>query len=249
MSIFGSISNVFEGLGDVILGPAGGGNRTRNVIGATTSIATGNPSYYTAARQTGMQNPVRQQAGGGANEVAISINQPGPVETSESSLGGVAGGGIARRQQPRRTLGPLSLPAQVGTAAGGALLGEAFDLVADMNITKFFGGGGVNICGQNGMKVPYSINARTGCLSISRKQQKVLKQMLMYADINQVASFVGLSTDELVALVTKQFPARRRGISASNLRNAKRVNNQILNMAHKLGYKTSPMSAKELSCR
>ena len=106
-----------------------------------------------------------------------------------------------------------------------------------------------NICGENGMKLPYSVNQRTGCLSISRKQQKRLKEMLMIAPLNDVAAFIGLSPEELVALVTKQFPTRRRGISAAQLRNAKRVNNRILNFANKLGYKTTPMTAKELACR
>ena len=247
MSLFGSISNVFEGIGDAILGPAGGGQRTRNLIGATTSLVTKNPEPYLATRLGTAQPQVLQTATGGQGEVAYTVLQPGPVENQLSSLGAQAGG-MYRASRPIRSL-PAPRPQQRQERA--ATMADGFDmtdLIPDINISKFFGGG-VNICGQNGMKMPYSVNPRTGCLSISRKQQKVLKQMLMYADINQVAAFVGLNVDELVALVTKQFPARRRGISAAQLRNAKRVNNQILNMANKLGYKTTPMSARELSCR
>jgi len=128
-----------------------------------------------------------------------------------------------------------TLPAQIGTAVGGALLESAVDIIPDINIRKFFGTG-MNICGtRNGMpKMPYSVNQRTGCLSVTRKQQKVLKEMLMYAPMDQVAAFVGLSKDELFALVTKQFPTRRRGITAAQLRNAKRVNNQIIRMHDQL---------------
>ena len=188
-----------------------------------------------------------KKQGGGRGEVAYTVPQPGPIETQLSSLGAGAGG----MYRASRTRQNLPAPRQQQRQERAATMADGFDMtdiIPDINISKFFGGG-VNICGQNGMKMPYSVNPRTGCLSISRKQQKVLKQMLMYADINQVAAFVGLSVDELVALVTKQFPARRRGISAAQLRNAKRVNNQILNMANKLGYKTTPMSARELSCR
>lgn len=225
MSIFGAISDVFESAGDVILGKAGGGQRTRSVLGGIGSLATGSPDAYLAARSS----PTRQTASGREGQVATAIPQPGPVETAYSSVYNPTNPfGINRRRVS------TSYPAVIGTI-GGAVLEQAMDIIPDMNISKFFGNG-LNICGtRNGMpKMPYTVNARTGCLSVTRKQQKVLKEMLMYAPMDQVAAFVGLSKDELFALVTKQFPARRRGITASQLRNAKRVNNQIIRMHDQL---------------
>lgn len=225
MSIFGAISDVFESAGDVLLGKAGGGQRTRSVLGGIGSLATGSPDAYLAARSS----PTRQTASGREGQVATAIPQPGPVETAYSSVYNPTNPfGINRRRVS------TSYPAVIGTI-GGAVLEQAMDIIPDMNISKFFGNG-LNICGtRNGMpKMPYTVNARTGCLSVTRKQQKVLKEMLMYAPMDQVAAFVGLSKDELFALVTKQFPARRRGITASQLRNAKRVNNQIIRMHDQL---------------
>lgn len=225
MSIFGAISDVFESAGDVLLGQAGGGQRTQSIKGAIASLATQSPQPYLAARTT----PTRQTASGREGQIATAVPQPGPVETSYSSVYNPSNPFEVNRRRVS------TFPAQIGSAVGGALLESAVDIIPDMNITKFFGGG-LNICGtRNGMpKMPYSVNQRTGCLSVTRKQQKVLKQMLMYAPMADVAAFVGLSKDELFALVTKQFPTRRRGITAAQLRNAKRVNNQIIRMHDQL---------------
>ena len=225
MSIFGAISDVFESAGDVLLGEAGGGQRTRSVLGGIGALATGNPAPYLQERA----NPTRQTASGREGQVATAVPQRGPIETSYSSVYNPTNPfGVNRRRVG-------TIPSTIGSAVGGALLESAVDIIPDMNISKFFGGG-LNICGtRNGMpKMPYSVNQRTGCLSVTRKQQKVLKEMLMYAPMDAVASFVGLSKDELFALVTKQFPARRRGITAAQLRNAKRVNNQIIRMHDQL---------------
>ena len=220
MSIFGAISDVFESAGDFLLGEAGGGKRSQSVVGALGSLATGNPNYYLGARTA----PTLQTASGREGQVATAIPQPGPIETSYSSVAMLPTRGLPA---PRTTI-PRNFPPNVGASMK--------ELIPDISISKFFGNGALNICGTpNGMpKMPYSVNARTGCLSVTRKQQKVLKQMLMYAPMDAVASFVGLSKDELFALVTKQFPARRRGITAAQLRNAKRVNNQIIRMHDQL---------------
>jgi len=224
MSIFGAISDVFESAGDVILGQAGGGQRTRSVLGGLASAATGSYDPYLAARTS----PTLQTASGREGQVATAIPQQGPVETSYSSVYNPSNPfGINRRRVGTQVSIPRNFPPNIGSTV--------MDLIPDINISKYFEGG-LNICGtRNGMpKMPYSVNARTGCLSVTRKQQKVLKEMLMYAPMDQVAAFVGLSKDELFALVTKQFPARRRGITAAQLRNAKRVNNQIIRMHDQL---------------
>jgi len=78
MSIFGAISDVFESAGDVLLGQAGGGQRTRSVLGGIGSLATGDPGTYISARTS----PTRQTASGREGQIATAVPQPGPVETS-----------------------------------------------------------------------------------------------------------------------------------------------------------------------
>ena len=109
------------------------------------------------------------------------------------------------------------------------------DLIPDINISKYFGGD-VAVCGT-GQKPLVSVRQRADgsqCLSVTRKQQHQLKQMVMYLGINGTADYVGLSVQELAGLLVKKFPPRRKGISAAQLRNAKRVNRQIMGMAKQL---------------
>lgn len=91
---------------------------------------------------------------------------------------------------------------------------------------NFFGGDDV-ICGtQNSMK-PYSINKQTGCISVTRKQQNRLKEMVGIVGLEQTASAVGLDTDTLVLLLLKRFKSRGRGITAASMRTTKRTIRQI----------------------
>jgi thiamine monophosphate synthase len=96
--------------------------------------------------------------------------------------------------------------------------------------------GDTGICGT-GQKPLVSVRQKcdgSQCLSVTRKQQHQLKQMVMYLGINGTAEYVGLSVQELAGLLVKKFPPRRKGISAAQLRNAKRVNRQIMGMAKQL---------------
>ena len=71
-------------------------------------------------------------------------------------------------------------------------------------------------------------------LSVTRKQQHQLKQMVMYLGIEGAADVLNLNVRELAMLLVKKFPPRRKGISAAQLRNAKRVNRTIMGMAKQL---------------
>ena len=218
MSIFGAISDVFESAGDVLLGQAGGGQRTRSVLGGIGSLATKSAEPFLAARTS----PTLQTASGREGQVATAIRQPGPIETSYSSVAQLP---IARLPAPRTTI-PRNFPPTVGRQFMD-------DIIPDISISKFFGNGMPNICGT-GQKRPYSVNARTGCLSVTRKQQRMLREMLQFRTLDEASASVGLTKDEYTALALKQFPARRRGITASQLRTAKRVNNQIIRMHDQL---------------
>jgi hypothetical protein len=229
VSIFGAISDVFESAGDVLLGSAGGGQRTRSVLGGLGSVATGDPRYYLGARST----PTAQTASGREGQVATAIQQPGPIETTYSSVYNPS------RMTQFRGMPQVSVPRNFPPNIGSTLM----DVIPDINITKFFGNGMPNVCGT-GQKRPYSVNPRTGCLSVTRKQQKFLREMLMFRTLDEASASVGLTKDEYSALALKQFPARRRGISASQLRNAKRVNNQIIRMHDQLATAFKTTSAR-----
>lgn len=226
MSIFGRISDVFESAGDFLLGEAGGGRRTQSVAGAVRSLATQDPTPFLAARAA----PALQTASGREGQVATAIPQPGPIETSFSSVFNPL-----RPMLPQR-LPEVSIPRNFPPPTGRQMM----DIIPDISISKFFGNGMPNICGT-GMKRPYSVNPRTGCLSVTRKQQKFLREMLQFRTLDEASASVGLTKDEYSALALKQFPARRKGISAAQLRNAKRVNNQIVRMHDQLAtaFKTS----------
>ena len=230
MSLFGAISDVFESAGDVLLGKAGGGQRTRSVLGGIGSLASGNPDYYLAGRTSS----TLQTASGREGQVATALPQPGPIETSYSSVYTPSRPMTNFRGMPDVRV-PRNFPPNIGSTL--------MDVIPDISITKFFGNGMPNICGT-GQRKPYSVNPRTGCLSVTRKQQKYLREMLMFRTLDEASASVGLTKDEYTALALKQFPARRRGISASQLRTAKRVNNQIIRMHDQLATAFKTTSAR-----
>ena len=96
--------------------------------------------------------------------------------------------------------------------------------------------------------VPRSADG-TMCPTVTRNQEATLRKMLEYLPIEEVAYQAGVDVSTLARLVAKSMPGRRRGISGAQLANAKRVNNQILNMAGKLGYNCTPKTKAQLGCK
>ena len=114
-------------------------------------------------------------------------------------------------------------------------MGDLVDLIPDISISKFFGGDTM-VCGPQ-QKALISVRTKpdgSQCLSVTRKQQHQLKQMVMYLGIEGAADVLNLNVRELAMLLVKKFPPRRKGISAAQLRNAKRVNRTIMGMAKQL---------------
>jgi hypothetical protein len=118
------------------------------------------------------------------------------------------------------------------------------DIIPDISISKFFGD---SACMK---KMPKLVGmTKDGCPTVTRKQQRVLRQMAQYMPLESVAYEAGVDTTTMARLISKSFPPRSKGISGSQLRTAKRVNNQILNMAHKLGYDCKPMTTARRGCK
>ena len=115
----------------------------------------------------------------------------------------------------------LSIAGRVRDQLPGIVGGLGLDTALD-----FFGGGQDACSTSNSMK-PYSINKQSGCVSVTRKQQARLKEMVGVVGLEQTASAVGLDTNTLVLLLLKRFKARGRGITASSMRTTKRTIRQI----------------------
>ena len=103
---------------------------------------------------------------------------------------------------------------------GGGILVKAFNAF----------GGGNDVCMPKNSMQPYSVNKQTGCISVSRKQQARLKQMVGIVGLSATADAIGLSEDNLVMLLLKRFRARGRGITAASMRTTKRTIRQIKNL-------------------
>ena len=232
---FGFISDIVEQVGEAIL--------PRGTRGATIGSALGLGSEFGA-------NLSADIATGRKGEEAVStptVSQD-PRTAPESQMSGSSTINVYtpdfRAYEGRYPIeARVGLPSrQMTDVAGGAAIGGAMDMIADINISKYFG---ADPCAQK-MKKLVTVS-KDGCVSVTRKQQATLRKMLMYLPIEEVAYSAGISTDMLARLVSKQFAPRRRGISAADMRTANRVNNKILRGASKLGYNLTPKSKADFN--
>jgi hypothetical protein len=224
---FGFLGDIVEGIGDVILGSKGGGQRGARIGAGTAAFLGGDAA--TIARSAQYGSAISQNLSGKSAVSSPTVNQS-PQGASESSMSG----SDLFTYRPTFVNNFAGLPGPVrnaGSAAVGGLVENFVDMIPDINISKFFGGG-MQVCGTKGMKL-FNVTPN-GCLSITRKQQHQLKNMIEYIGIRATADAFGLSVEEVSMLASKRFPPRRKGITASQLRNAKRVNRTIMGMAKQL---------------
>jgi len=86
---------------------------------------------------------------------------------------------------------------------------------------------GQEVCSTNNSMKPFSVNRMSGCITVSRKQQARLKEMVGIVGLEATADAIGLDTDNLVLLLLKRFKARGRGITAASMKTTKRTIRQI----------------------
>jgi len=225
---FGFLGDIVEGIGDVLLPK---GTRGSTIGAALGAIVPGVDPRIGASVGGNLGSSISTQLSGKSAISSPSISQA-PQAARESAMSGAD----PFTYRPTYTAGfsPARLPGPVrdaGITIGGAILENVVDFIPDMTISKLFGDG-MQVCGTRGMK-PYNIT-QSGCLTVTRKQQHQLKKMVEYIGISATADMVNLNVNELAMLLTKRFPPRRRGITASQLRNAKRVNRTIMGMAKQL---------------
>ena len=199
-------------------------------LGSTGQVLTGLGNIGAGLSGVGAIGAGIQQATGGTNQgqgVAYSqATQTVPQETQSSStqagMGLALGSGslVGVGQQLGRGFGQLFGKAPPGLVGLGT--GVAGGMAVDA-VTSMIGGMG-------------------GDIRVTRKQQKMVKDLVMIVGIESAASILGLSVGEVALIMTKKFRATGKGITAAQLRTAQRVNNRIVHMHDKLkaAYGSSP---------
>lgn len=239
---FGFLGDIVEGIGDVVLGPSGGGQRGAK-IGTAIGAAVGGPTGAAYGAAIGSQLSSSIGSGSpGQEATSTPTYSQAAVAAPESAM---SGDGYPMQYRPMYTAGfTPRLPGPVTSTGAGAAGGAIMDIIPDINISKFFGD---SACMK---KMPKLVGmTKDGCPTVTRKQQRVLRQMAQYMPLESVAYEAGVDTTTMARLISKSFPPRSKGISGAQLRTANRVNNKILSMAGKLGYNVTPKTKAQLGCK
>lgn len=192
-------------------------------LGSTGQVLSGLGNIGAGLSGIGQVGIGITQATGGTNQgqgVAYSqATQTVPQETQSSAV--QAGGMVP-------FIGPQSLIG-VGQQLGrgfGQLLGKAPPGLIGTGLGV---GAGLAVDQMGQM-----LGGMGGEIRVTRKQQKMVKDLVMIVGIEQAATILGLSVGEVALIMTKKFRATGKGITAAQLRTAQRVNNRIVHMYDKL---------------
>ena len=90
------------------------------------------------------------------------------------------------------------------------------------------------LCSPNKGGKPYSVSKVTGCITVTRKQQRALKELVMTMGIDRAAAAIGLDPSQVGLLLVKKFPPRSRGISGASMKTTRRTIRQLTRYAHDL---------------
>ena len=156
--------------------------------------------------------------------------ESGQMENGPQVYQGAAGALVPFAQQLGRTLFGGGAGGAIGGAIGGALIGQG--------VQQFMGGADACGCGPK----PFVRLDKCGRPIITRAMQKKAKEMVMCMGIEGASQALGVPVPLLAEIAFKQFKPRAKGISGAQLRNAKRVNRAVINMAKGMGYKCTPMA-------
>lgn len=242
---FGFLGDIVENIGEVIL-PRGTRGST---IGGAIGSAVGGPVGGTFGSAIGAgftQNLSSSIATGSQGQEAVSaptVSQS-PAFAPESAL---SSDGFPSVYRPSYTAGLAPaitrLPEIFKRPEVAAGVGGMAGTILDIQVPNFFG----DSCMK---KMPKLVGmTKDGCPTVTRKQQRVLRQMAQYMPLESVAYEAGVDTTTMARLISKTFPPRSKGISGAQLRTANRVNNKILSMAGKLGYNVTPKTKAQLGCK
>lgn len=156
--------------------------------------------------------------------------ESGQMENGPQVYQGAAGALVPFAQQLGRTIFGGGAGGAIGGAIGGALLGQG--------VQQFMGAGDACGCGPK----PFVRLDKCGRPIITRAMQSKAKDMVMCMGIEGAAQALNVPVPLLAEIAFKKFKPRARGISGTQLKTARRVNRQVINMAKGMGYKCTPMA-------
>ena len=230
---FGFFEDVVEEIGEAILPRGTRGETIGGLVGLPQTGKVLSQALSSATGKSATSTPTVNQSPQFAPESAVSSTGPNVYRPGFAQYESAGVPLYASTNLPS----PVSKPGAIGMAE--TILDVAYNVGSGL-----FGG---NECGK---RLPKLVGmTKDGCPTVTRKQQRVLRQMAQYMPLESVAYEAGVDTTTMARLISKSFPPRSKGISGAQLRNAKRVNNQILNMAGKLGYNVTPKTKAQLGCK
>lgn len=106
-----------------------------------------------------------------------------------------------------------------GLGIGGAMLGDIYTQNG--------------LCSSGRMSKPFS-QGKDGCITVTRKQQKMLKDLVMQIGYDGASQQTGLTEGQIALLVIKSFPRRSRGITGASMKTTRRTIRQLTRYAHDL---------------
>ena len=194
---FGFLGDIVENIGEVIL-PRGTRGST---IGAAVGGAVGGPVGATFGSAIGSgftQNLSSATATGSPGQEAVSspTASQSPSFAPESAL---SSGGFPGVYRPTFTAGftPRLPSPTVRDIGAGVGIGEIMDIIPDINISKYFGS---DSCMK---KMPRLVGmTKDGCPTVTRKQQRVLRQMAQYMRLEDVAYEANVDTTTMARLIS-----------------------------------------------
>jgi len=246
-----AVGDVVEDIGTAVLGPAGQrGSRIGTAVG-TYAESIGAPRGTALALSSigqGISADIKATEGRGG-EILRSISQDPITEADYQNL--QRGRAVIEGRDPfdEGTVIDIRYPSEPRTAgfpsvarprdvAIGTAIGAGMDFIE--TISDYFtgsddAGAGQMMCPTPARQRAFTVNRQTGCISITRKQQAKLKELVRMVGIEQASKSVGLPVRMVSELLMKTFRQRRRGISGADIKAVKRVDRQMHSLACALG--------------
>lgn len=246
-----AVGDVVEDIGTTILGPAGQrGSRIGTAVG-TYAESIGAPRGTALALSSigqGISADIKATEGRGG-EILRSISEDPITEADYQNL--QRGRAVIEGRDPfdEGTVIDIRYPSEPRTAgfpsvarprdvAIGTAIGAGMDFIE--TISDYFtgsddAGAGQMMCPTPARQRAFTVNRQTGCISITRKQQAKLKELVRMVGIEQASKSVGLPVRMVSELLMKTFRQRRRGISGADIKAVKRVDRQMHSLACALG--------------
>ncbi len=246
-----AVGDVVEDIGTAVLGPAGQrGSRIGTAVG-TYAESIGAPRGTALALSSigqGISSDIKATEGRGG-EILRSISQDPITQSDYDNMQALRDQIDQAAQDPTinegtvldirypRTAGfpSVARPRDValGTAIGAGM--DFIETISDYFTGSDDAGAGQMMCPTPARQRAFTVNRQTGCISITRKQQAKLKELVRMVGIEQASKSVGLPVRMVSELLMKTFRQRRRGISGADIKAVKRVDRQMHSLACALG--------------